>query len=62
MTLTVDARELAALIVETGRPVPRDDHDGRALYVSPLQAPLLDGFRRLVHLLDAPQDIPVLAR
>ncbi len=61
MTLNVDPRELAALIVETGRPAPRDDHTGRALYVSPLQAPLLDGFLRLVRLLDAPQDIPVLA-
>ena len=61
MTLTVDPRELAALIVETGRQAPRDDHDGRALYVSPLQAPLLDGFLRLVLLLDAPQDVPVLA-
>ena len=61
MTLTVDPRELAALIVETGRQTPRDDHDGRALYVSPLQAPLLDAFLRLVRLLDAPQDVSVLA-
>jgi AraC-like DNA-binding protein len=61
MTLRVDARDLAALIVETGRPAPRDDHDGRALFVSSLQAPLLDGFLRLVRLLDAPQEIPVLA-
>jgi AraC-like DNA-binding protein len=61
MTLTVDPRELAALIVETGRQAPRDDHDGRALYVSLLQAPLLDGFLRLVRLLDAPQDVSVLA-
>jgi AraC-like DNA-binding protein len=61
MTLSVDPRELAALIVETGRQSPRDDHDGRALYVSRLQAPLLDGFLRLVRLLDAPHDIPVLA-
>jgi AraC-like DNA-binding protein len=61
MTLNVDPRELAALIVETGRPAPRDDHDGRALYVSPLQAPLLDGFLRLVRLLDTPRDIAVLA-
>ena len=61
MTLTVDPRELAALIVETGLQAPRDDHDGRALYVSPLRAPLLDGFLRLVRLLDAPGDIPVLA-
>jgi len=61
MTLRVDARELAALIVETGRPAPRDDHDGRALFVSALHAPLLDGFLRLVRLLDTPDDIPVLA-
>jgi AraC-like DNA-binding protein len=61
MTLRVDARELAALIVETGRPAPRDDHDGRALYVSPLETPLLDALLRLVQLLDAPQDLPVLA-
>src|SRR5256714_1218195 len=53
--------ELAALIVETGRQAPRDDHDGRALYVSPLRAPLLDAFLRLVRLLDAPQDVSVLA-
>jgi AraC-like DNA-binding protein len=61
MTLTVDPRELAALIVETGRQAPRDDHDGRALYVSPLRMPLLDGLLRLVRLLDAPREIPVLA-
>jgi AraC-like DNA-binding protein len=61
MTLRVDARELAALLVETGRPAPRDNHDGRALFVSALGAPLLDGFLRLVRLLDAPQDIAVLA-
>ncbi len=41
--------------------VDRDDHDGRALYVSRLRPALLDGFLRLVRLLDAPQDIPVLA-
>jgi len=61
MTLTVDPRELAALIIETGLQAPRDDHDGRALYVSPLQAPLLDGFLRLALLLEAPQDVSVLA-
>ena len=61
MTLSVDARELAALIVETGLPAPRDDHDGRALYVSPLEQPLLEGLLRLVRLLDTPKDIPVLA-
>jgi AraC-like DNA-binding protein len=61
MTLRVDPRELASLIVETGRPVPPDDHDGRALYLSPLQWPLLEGLLRLVRLLDTPEDISVLA-
>jgi AraC-like DNA-binding protein len=61
MTLTVDPRDLAALIVETGRHAPRDDHDGRAVYVSALRPSLLDAFLRLVRLLDEPQDIPVLA-
>ena len=61
MTLRVDARELASLIVEAGLPAPLDEHDGRALYVSPLDPPLLEGFLRLVRLLDAPKDIPVLA-
>ncbi|HEX8212345.1 MAG TPA: AraC family transcriptional regulator [Longimicrobium sp.] len=60
MTLAVDPRELAALIVESGRPAPSDAHDGRALYVSPLTAPLLDAFLRLVRLLDAPDDAAVL--
>ena len=61
MTLAVDPRELAGLIVETGRQSPRDDHDGRALYVSTVRAPLLDAFLRLVLLLDTPQDASVLA-
>jgi AraC-like DNA-binding protein len=61
LTLRVDARDLAALLVETGRPAPRDDHDGRALFVSALEAPLLDALVRLVRLLDTPLDIPVLA-
>jgi AraC-like DNA-binding protein len=61
MTVRVDARELASLMVETGRPAPADDHDGRGLFVSPLEVPLLDGLLRLVRLLDAPQDIPVLS-
>jgi AraC-like DNA-binding protein len=61
MTLSVDARELAALIVEMGAQAPRDDHDGRALYVSRLRPQLLDGFLRLVRLLDAPKDVAVLA-
>jgi AraC-like DNA-binding protein len=60
ITLAVDPRELAALIVESGRPAPSDEHDGLALYVSPLRASLLDALLRLVRLLDAPEDAAVL--
>lgn len=61
LTLRVDARELAALLLETGRPASRADHDRRAVFVSALEAPLLDALLRLVRLLDAPEDVPVLA-
>jgi len=61
LTVRVDPRELAALLIEAGRPTPRDDHDGSAVFVSALEAQLLDALHRLVQLLDAPHDIPVLA-
>ena len=61
LTLSVDPRDLAALIVEAGQQSPRDDHDGRAIYVSRLDAPLLDALLRLVKLLDTPRDVHVLA-
>ena len=61
LTLTLDTRDLAALIVETGQSTPRDDHDGRALFVSPLPSPLLNAFLRLVQLLDTPHDVAVIA-
>jgi AraC-like DNA-binding protein len=61
LALSVDARDLAGLIVETGLPAPRDDHNGRGLYVSPLELPVLEGLLRLVRLLDTPRDIAVLA-
>ena len=61
LTLSVDARDLAGLMVETGLPAPGDEHDGRGLYVSPLEVPLLEGLLRLVRLLDTPRDISVLA-
>ena len=61
LTLTIDARELAALLVETGRMALPEPRDARALYVGPVQTSILDAFLRLVRLLDAPEDIPVLS-
>jgi AraC-like DNA-binding protein len=61
ITLDLDPRELGALVVGTRRQVARDDNNARALYVTPLRPSLLEGFLRLVRLLDNPEDIPVLA-
>ncbi len=61
VTIRVDPRELASLLIDSGRPAPLDDHDGSAVFVSALEAPLVDALGRLVQLLDAPRDIPVLA-
>lgn len=61
MTLQIDARELAALLLETEGHVPRGGADASAIYVSPLGPPLLDAFLRLMQLLETPNDIPILA-
>jgi AraC-like DNA-binding protein len=60
-TLRVDPRELASLIVDSGQQLSRNRHDGRAVFVSALESAVLEPLLRLVRLLDAPQDIPVLA-
>ena len=61
LTLAVDPHELAMLMAETGRRGPEDRLDGRGLYLNPITPPLLEGLVRLVRLLDAKDDIPVMA-
>lgn len=61
ISLEIDPRDIAALIMETGLQVLREKATGQALYVSPLELALLDAFVRLVRLLDAPADISVVA-
>jgi hypothetical protein len=57
--------ELAPTLVDevllaAGHAAPRESADVRAIAVSPLDANLLDAFVRLVRLLDAPAEAPVL--
>jgi AraC-like DNA-binding protein len=51
---------VSSVLVEAGYASPRDHGEVRAIAVSPLDGHLLDAFVRLVRLLDAPTEAPVL--
>ena len=60
LRLDLDATVVSSVMVEAGRAAPRGGADVRALDVSPLGPHLLDAAVRLVRLLDAPEEAPVL--
>ncbi|PWB33343.1 AraC family transcriptional regulator CmrA [Pseudomonas sp. SDI] len=59
--LDIDPAEINSLIAETGPMGVPSLPSGRGLYVERLDTHLLDALLRLIRLLDAPKDIPVLA-
>jgi AraC-like DNA-binding protein len=61
LTLELDQRTIAQLMVESNQPLPRTLQAGRAMAVSEVSLPLLNAFHRLIDLLDEPEGIPVLA-
>ncbi|MBE0598990.1 MAG: AraC family transcriptional regulator [Desulfuromonadales bacterium] len=61
LTLVLDQREIAQLMVDNNLPAPRVQPAGRGMAVSEISLPLLNAFLRLIDLLDAPEDIPILA-
>lgn len=61
LTLQLDLREIAQMIMGGDLPLPRVRPAGRGMTVSEVSAPLLDAFQRLLDLLDAPADVPILA-
>ncbi len=61
LRLLLDATVVSSVMVEAGHSAPRSRGDVRAIDVSPLSADLLDAVVRLVRLLDAPAEAPVLA-
>ncbi|HET6568471.1 MAG TPA: AraC family transcriptional regulator [Rhodothermales bacterium] len=61
LRLLLDSALVSSLMVEAGHSAPRKRDDVRALDVSPLTPDLLDAVVRLVALLDAPAEAPVLA-
>ncbi|GLI35623.1 AraC family transcriptional regulator [Desulforhabdus amnigena] len=60
LTLELDQRTIAQLLVDSRQPLPRKPETGRAMAVSEVPLPLLNAFQRLIDLLDAPEDIPIL--
>lgn len=60
IVLKLDLRELAQLLVDSNLPVARTRESGRGMAVGKLSVALRNAFERLVDLLDAQDDIPVL--
>jgi len=61
LMLKLNQREIAQLVVDSNLPLPRKQQASRGMAVSKVSLPLINAFLRLTDLLDAPDDIPILA-
>ena len=61
LILKLDRREISQLMVDSHLPPPRAQQSSRGMVVGEVTVPLLMAFQRLIDLLAAPQDIPILA-
>jgi AraC-like DNA-binding protein len=61
LVLKLDLRMVALLMADSNLPASRYRQSSRGMAVCEVSRPLLDSFQRLVELLDAPEDIPILA-
>jgi AraC-like DNA-binding protein len=61
LSLRLDLRAIAQLIMDGDLPLPRVRSAGRGMAVSEVSMPLLSAFQRLIDLLDEPEDIPIIA-
>jgi AraC-like DNA-binding protein len=61
LLLKLDQREIAQLMVDSKLPPPRAQPSRRGMAISEVTLPLLSACQRLLDLLAAPQDIPILA-
>lgn len=61
LTLELDIRAIAKLMLESNLPAPRAQQDRLGIAVSTVSLHVLDAFARLIDLLDQDDDIPVLA-
>jgi AraC-like DNA-binding protein len=61
LLLKLDQREMAQLMVDSNLPPPRAQQSSRGMAIGAVTLPLLSACQRLIDLLAAPQDIPILA-
>jgi len=61
LMLRLNQREISQLMVDSNLPPPRARQSGRGMAIGQVTLPLLAAFQRLVDLLAAPADIPILA-
>ncbi len=61
LVLKIDRRSITQMMVDSDVPSPRPRQASRGMVVSEVTLPLLGAFQRLIDLLDAPEDIPMLA-
>lgn len=61
LVLKLDLRVMTELMVQSGLPPPREQFSDRGMVLGETTLSLLDGFKRLLGLLDEPDAIPVLA-
>jgi AraC-like DNA-binding protein len=61
LRLQLDRREMAQLMVDSHLPPPRGRQSSRGMALGAVTVPLLSACQRLLDLLAAPQDIPILA-
>jgi len=61
LRLKLDLREVSQLMVDSNLPQPRVQQWSRGMAIGEVTLPLVTAFQRLIDLLAAPQDIPILA-
>jgi AraC-like DNA-binding protein len=61
LTLKLDRREMAQLLADSHLPPPHAQPSSRGMAIGEVTSPLLVACHRLIDLLAAPQDIPILA-
>jgi AraC-like DNA-binding protein len=61
LVLKLDQREISQLMVDGNLPQPRAQQSSRGMVIGEVTLPLLNAVQRLLDLLDAPADIPILA-
>ena len=61
LLLKIDQRAIAEMLVDCDLPPPRGQQAGRGMILGEGTLSLFEAFRRLVALLDEPDDIPILA-